>query len=236
LIDLFLRQKVVSEQAQWQPEEGTPQGAVLSPLLANVYLHPLDVLMRERGVVMVRYADDFVVLCQNAEQAQAELELIRAWVLQAKLSLHPEKTRIADLGTEAGYVDFLGYRFVNRGGGLKREMKPKKLQVLKDVIKDKTPRKSGQSTQALVVMLNRFLRGVFEYFQQISVRPEPKRVNALKVLDERVRFRLRRILSKRACLYSGRSLQAHQKWSNEYFVKLGLFSMQAALVKRHSQC
>ena len=204
-------------------------------MLANVYLHPLDMLMRERGVVMIRYADDFVVLCQSAEQAQIELEEIRRWVAQAKLTLHPEKTRIADLSVADGYVDFLGYRFICREGGLKREIKPKKIQALKDAIKEKTPRMSGQSTQALVVGLNRFLRGVFEYFKQISPKPQPNRVNALAQLDARVRFRLRRILAKRQkCLLSGRSLGADKRWSNEYFVKLGLFSMQTALVNRHS--
>ena len=235
LIDRFLRQKVVSEHAEWQSEEGTPQGAVLSPLLANVYLHPLDVLMRERGVVTIRYADDFVVLCQSAAQAQAELEVIRAWVAQAKLTLHPEKTRIADLSVAGGYVDFLGYRFVCREGGMKREIKPKKIQALKAAIKEKTPRTSGQSTQSIVATLNRFLRGVFEYFRHISPKPQPNHVNALAQLDARVRFRLRRILAKRQkCLLSGRSLGAHTRWKNEYFVKLGLFSMQTALVNRHS--
>jgi RNA-directed DNA polymerase len=235
LIDRFLRQNVVSDHAEWQSDEGTPQGAVLSPLLANVYLHPLDVLMRERGVVMVRYADDFVVLCASAEQAQIELEVIRAWVAGAKLTLHPEKTRIADLSRTGGYVDFLGYRFVCREDGMKREMKPKKFQALKEAIKEKTPWLSGQSTQALVSTLNRFLRGVFEYFKHVSPKPQPNRVNVLSLLDSRVRFRLRRILAKRQKrLLSGRSLKAHQQWSNAYFVNLGLFSMQTALTERHS--
>jgi RNA-directed DNA polymerase len=235
LIDRFLRQKVVSESKQWQPEQGTPQGAVLSPLLANVYLHPLDVLMRKRGVVMVRYADDFVVLCRSAEQAQAELEVIRGWVEQAKLTLHPEKTRVANLGKEGDYVDFLGYRFVCRSNGIKREIKPKKLKALRAAIKEKTPRNTGKSMAELVTMLNRFLRGVFEYFKQISLRPRPKWDNAFKMLDGRVRFRLRRLLGKRRKqLKSGRSHEAHKQWSNTFFVKLGLFSMATALEKCHS--
>jgi RNA-directed DNA polymerase len=97
LIDQFLHQQVISESGCWQPEEGTPQGAVLSPLLANVYLHPLDQQMRESGHVMVRYADDFVVLCRDADTAHAALAQIQAWVDRAKLTLHPDKTRIADL-------------------------------------------------------------------------------------------------------------------------------------------
>ena len=63
----------------WRPTAGTPQGAVISPLLANIYLHPLDRLMAESGYRMVRYADDFVILCQTHEDAERVLELVRRW-------------------------------------------------------------------------------------------------------------------------------------------------------------
>ena len=80
LIDLWLSQDIVSELGRWTPESGTPQGAVISPLLANCYLHPLDAHMAQRGLRMVRYADDFVVLCQSEQQAQAALHEVRTWV------------------------------------------------------------------------------------------------------------------------------------------------------------
>jgi RNA-directed DNA polymerase len=65
LIESFLHQDIMTETARWQPDSGTPQGAVLSPLLANLYLHPLDLLMEQSGYRMVRYADDFVILCAS---------------------------------------------------------------------------------------------------------------------------------------------------------------------------
>jgi RNA-directed DNA polymerase len=93
LIEAFLKQDIVKEMKRWRPTGGTPQGAVISPLLANLYLHPLDCQMQQRGYRMVRYADDFVVLCQTAETAHAALEEVRSWVEQNGLSLNVDKTR-----------------------------------------------------------------------------------------------------------------------------------------------
>jgi RNA-directed DNA polymerase len=133
-------------------------------------------------------------------------------------------------------VDFLGYRFICRKDGLKREIKPRKFQALKDAVREQTPRLSGKSTPTLVKTLNLFLRGVFEYFKHISPKPQPNRVNMLALLDSCVGFRLRRILAKRQKrLFSGRSLGAHKRWTNKFFVKLGLFSMQTALANSHSR-
>jgi RNA-directed DNA polymerase len=223
LIERFLQQSVVSEVAEWTPEAGTPQGAVLSPLLANVYLHPLDVAMREAGYRMVRYADDFVVLCRTAEQATAALDVVRRWVANAQLTLHPDKTRLADLSHSGGHFDFLGYRFQRNGSGkLEPTIRPKKLKALRAAAKAITPRVSGKSTAELVLRLNRFLRGVFAYFKHA-----PKMV--LATLDAHVRYRLRRIfahrLGWRGCV---KRRQAHMRWRNAYFNALGLFSMAAA--------
>jgi RNA-directed DNA polymerase len=93
----------------WTPEQGTPQGAVISPLLNNIYLDPLDHLMAGRGFEMVRYADDFVVLCRNPEDAAAALAVVQDWTAQAGLTLHPDKTRLVDARTDG--FDFLGYTF-----------------------------------------------------------------------------------------------------------------------------
>ena len=109
LVESFLRAGVLEESKGWQPtEQGTPQGGVISPLLANLYLNPLDHQMARQGREMVRYADDFVILCPSAAEAHAALEAVKAWVSEAGLTLHPEKTRVVD-ATQPGGFDFLGY-------------------------------------------------------------------------------------------------------------------------------
>jgi len=111
LIQRFLRQGVMESAKEWKPtEEGTPQGAVISPLLANIYLDPFDHLVARAGWELVRYADDFVVLCASEEEARKALEQIQQWVASAGLVLHPTKTRIMDASQKGGF-DFLGYHF-----------------------------------------------------------------------------------------------------------------------------
>ena len=90
---------------------GTPQGAVISPLLANLYLHPLDLLMEQSGCRMVRYADDFVILCRTEEEALSALRQVEAWVAANGLTLHPDKTRVGDSRQPGRGFEFLGYRF-----------------------------------------------------------------------------------------------------------------------------
>ncbi|MGK7297336.1 MAG: group II intron reverse transcriptase/maturase [Candidatus Wenzhouxiangella sp. M2_3B_020] len=223
LIEGFLRQGILSEAGLWTPETGTPQGAVLSPLLANLYLHPLDVEMRQRGFHMVRYADDFVVLCPTAAQAEEALALIRDWVEQAGLCLHPEKTQVADLTGAGGCFDFLGYRFYSReDGGIGRRIKPKKRKALYARLAQLTPRKSGLSTAVLIHRINVWLRGVFAYFKHAERR-------ALATIDAHIRYRLRRIFAKRRGLGGcAKRWKAHQLWRNSHFVALGLFSMATA--------
>jgi len=91
LIGDFLKADILDEMKRWTPEQGAPQGAVLSPLLSNVYLDPLDHLMARHGIEMVRYADDFVILCKTAEDAARALELVKQWVADNGLTLHPER-------------------------------------------------------------------------------------------------------------------------------------------------
>lgn len=109
LIRAFLRCEVVDEDESYRPERGTPQGGVISPLLANLFLDPLDHSMEEAGVEMVRYADDFVVMCRSREEAEAALEKVRRWTEKVGLTLHPEKTKLVD--ESEGSFDFLGYCF-----------------------------------------------------------------------------------------------------------------------------
>jgi RNA-directed DNA polymerase len=161
LIEGFLRQDVMKEMERWTPTAGTPQGAVISPLLANIYLHPLDLLMEESGYRMVRYADDFVILCRTAEEAAAALRRITAWTAANGLTLHPDKTRIGDARQPGQGFDFLGYRF--EGGH--RFVREKSLKAFKDKVRAKTGRSRGVSMEQIISGLNPMLRGWFNYFK-----------------------------------------------------------------------
>src|SRR5690606_35426743 len=110
LIEGFLKQGVI-EGTDWHEakEEGTPQGGVISPLLANIYLDPLDWLMARSGFEMVRYADDMVVLCRSQEEAVVALSALKEWMEGAGLTLHPDKTRVVDMNLAGSHFDFLGY-------------------------------------------------------------------------------------------------------------------------------
>ena len=109
LIEIFLKADIIDEMNQWTPMSGAPQGAVLSPLLSNVYFDPLDRIMVASGFEMVRYADDAVILCRTAEDAARALELVQHWTSENGLTLHPTKTKVVDVRTDS--FDFLGYHF-----------------------------------------------------------------------------------------------------------------------------
>ena len=216
LLEAFLTQKVMETAKGWTPEEGTPQGAVISPLLSNLYLNPLDHHMEESGAGMVRYADDFVILCRSEAEARETLEQVRQWTVSAGLKLHPVKTRIVDATQEGGF-DFLGYHF-ERGYRWPRE---KSLKKFNDTIRAKTRRNHGQSLAAIVTDLNRTLRGWFEYFKHSHRTTFPR-------LDQWLRMRLRSILRRRQGRKGrGRGLD-HQRWPNAFFAEQGLLSLVAA--------
>ncbi len=109
-IESYLSQNVLDGMKEWTPEEGSPQGALISPLLSNIYLDPLDHAMAQAGYERVRYADDFVILCRSQAEAERVLEEVRIWTAQAGLTLHPVKTRIVDASQPGGF-DFLGDHF-----------------------------------------------------------------------------------------------------------------------------
>src|SRR5256886_17694384 len=169
----------------WQPEAGTPQGAVISPLLSNIYLNPLDHLLAQQGIEMVRYADDFVIMCRSEAEAQRALALVQQWTAEAGLTLHPAKTRIVD-ATKHGGFDFLGYHF-ERGYRWPRRQSLKKL---KEAIRNKTRRTQGSSLRTIVTRVNRTLTGWFDYFKH-------SHKNAFRPLDQWIRMRLRSILRQR---------------------------------------
>jgi len=220
LIRAFLGQDIIQGMRRWTPVGGTPQGAVISPLLANIYLHPLDRHMREKGCCMVRYADDFVVLCRTAEQAQAALKEVRAWVEQNGLRLNADKTHVGDCRQEGQGFEFLGYRFEVG----QRWVRPKSLKALRERIRMKTKRTRGDSLATIIEDLNPMLRGWFNYFKHAHS------VEHLG-LDGFVRRRLRAILRKRDKRPGmGRSLNDHLRWPNTFFAAQGLFTITAARV------
>ena len=133
LMRLFLKQGVLDGMDHWVPEEGTPQGGVISPLLANVYLNPLDWLLLKGGYRSARYADDMVILCRTAAEADAALSLVRQWMEGVRLTLHPEKTRIVDMVQSGAHFDFLGYRFIRTARKrLIRVPRPKSMKKLRE--------------------------------------------------------------------------------------------------------
>ena len=216
LVESFLRAGVMEEAKGWRPTEcGTPQGGVISPLLANLYLDPLDHQMAAAGWEMVRYADDFVILCRSAAEAVEALAAVRAWVTEAGLTLHPEKTRIVD-ATQRGGFAFLGYHF-ERGMRWPRE---KSLKKLKERVRAKTLRTDGRSLRAIVADVNRTVRGWYGYFQH-------SKSNVFATVDGYVRRRLRSLLEKRRGHARQGMGTAHQRWPNEWFARRGLLSLAA---------
>ncbi len=226
LIEGFLRQEIMTDMARWQPTTGTPQGAVLSPLLANIYLHPLDLLMEKSGWRMVRYADDFVILCRTEAEALAALRHVQAWVTANGLTLHPDKTHVGDCRAPGQGFEFLGYRF--EAG--RRLVRKKSLAAFKDKVRARTGRSRGDSLARIVGDLNPLLRGWFGYFKHAT----PALYDAL---DGFVRRRLRAVLrkqDKRPGL--GRCAADHQRWPNAFFATHGLFTLRTAYQHaRHSR-
>ena len=218
LVDSFLRQRVMVTAEGWTPETGTPQGAVLSPLLSNIYLDPLDHLMAQAGIAMVRYANDFVILCGTEAHASAALALVQQWTASAGLTLHPTKTRIVDANCPGGF-DFLGYHF-ERG---KHWPRLKSLKKLKDSIRAKTRRNHGSSLCGILSDINQTLHGWFGYFKH-----SPR--STFVRLDGWTCMRLRSILRKRRG-GQGRGRGAdHHRWPNAYFAEHGLYFLTTAHV------
>ncbi len=224
LIKGYLKQDVMEAMQRWTPEGGTPQGAIISPLLSNIYLDPLDHTMEQRGIEMVRYADDFVVLCRSQAAAEEALEEVRRWTAGAGLQLHPTKTRIVD-ATQRGGFDFLGYHF-------ERNMKwprQKSLRKFKDTIRAMTKRANGQSLQAIINDVNRTSRGWFEYFKH-------SQWVTFDHLDDWLRMRLRSILRKRTGRRGRGHGYDHRRWPNAFFSTHGLFSLVTAHAVARQSC
>jgi RNA-directed DNA polymerase len=217
LLEGFLRQDILEGLARWTPEEGSPQGAVISPLLANLYLHSVDVAMAEAGLEMIRYADDLVVLCRSEAEAQRALGLLGRLVRGRDLSLHPEKTRLVDMTIPGAGFDFLGYHFE----GSTRWPRKKSLRKVKDAVRSKTSRSNGQSLAAIIEDVNQTLRGWFEYFKHSHKW-------TFLSMDQWVRRRLRSILRRRTHHKGISRGFDHQRWPNAFFRAHGLLSLADA--------
>ena len=226
LIDSFLKAGIWNGETLSEPDAGTPQGGVISPLLANIYLNDLDHLMDQSGQSMERYADDFVICCQNQAEAERALEQVRAWTAQAGLTLHPTKTRIVDLSQDRAYVDFLGFRLQRHrdktgGDRILRLVRPKTLAKVTDAIRTQTPRKMAHGMTETISGLNRTLRGWFGYFRSAS-----------KAIHHNLDGFIRRRLRSQLCKANGMSCWgngiAHQRWTNAFFDGLDLFSLERA--------
>jgi len=217
LLRRFLTQPIMDEDRQWSPVQGTPQGAVISPLLANIHLHPVDAEMTRMGFEIVRYADDFVILCRSQMEALEALDLLYDLMRERKLTLHPTKTKIVDAVNDPEGFDFLGYTF-RKGRKWPREKSFAKLKVR---VRELTRRANGHSLRAIIDNLNPVLRGWFEYFKHAGKTTFPP-------VDGWVRMRLRSILrfNQRR---QGRGRGAdHQRWKNAFFAEQGLFTMTEA--------
>jgi RNA-directed DNA polymerase len=215
LLAQSLKAGVLEELKGWQPtERGTPQGAVISPLLANLYLNPLDHQMARQGWEMVRYADDLVVLCRTKAEAEQALAYLRQWAEAAGLTVHPTKTRIVNAQSEG--FDFLGWHF--RGG--KKWPRKKSLQKLQEKLRLLTRRTNGRSLEAIIAKANPILRGWHGYFRE-SHR------TGLSGPDGWLRRRLRAMLRKREKRPGyGLSEADSRQWPNRWFAAQGLFSLE----------
>ena len=226
LIESFLRQQILEDMSSWTPEEGTPQGAVISPLLSNIYLNPLDHLMAQQDFKMVRYVDDFIVLTSSEDSAKQALEQITQWVERAGLKLHPTKTRLVDMSQPGNSFEFLGYHFerTRKSGKIKRWPRQKSAKKFRESIKVYTRRTNGHSLDVIIAKINPIIRGFFNYFQNSIA-------TSLETFDGWVRMRLRSILRRRDRRKGRGRYKDHQRWPNRFFGELGLFSLSKARVQ-----
>ena len=217
LLEAFLKQDILEGLARWTPDQGSPQGAVISPLLANIYLHPVDVAMGKAGYEMIRYADDLVVMCRSEAEAHRALDFLRQLATGRGLVLHPEKTRLVDVSVAGEGFDFLGYHF-ERGTRWPRE---KSMRKVKDAIRVKTGRSNGHSLSYIIDDVNRTLCGWFEYFKHSHKWTFP-------AMDQWIRRRLRSIMRRRKRLKGISRGLDHRRWPNEFFREHGLYSLVEA--------
>jgi RNA-directed DNA polymerase len=232
LVRLWLQAGVMVEGEFQRTVAGTPQGGVISPLLANIYLHVLDTEFFRRGLgELVRYADDGVVLCRSAAQARAALDAIREILASLGLELHPDKTMVVDLREG---LDFLGCHFHARMSGRLWEQKrivryylhrwpsQRAMKRLREKIRARTGHnRVGADVRDVIADLNPLLRGWGNYFRTGNAATK------FGQADDYVVFRLRRLMIKKR----GRNLRAGQvqAWTEEWFNGHGLHRLRGTI-------
>jgi RNA-directed DNA polymerase len=223
LIRQFVEADIVEEVRRWTPERGTPQGAVLSPLLANIYLHEFDRQMLQSGYEVIRYADDFVVACPTPEEAEGAKKKAEEILSGMGLELHPQKTRVIDVRTSR--FQFLGYEFFplkGEGRPLGRVPRASSRKKIYDAVRRKTPRRSGKSLREVIGDLAPTLKGWFGYFKHSFW-------NVFTDLDGFVRRRLRSILRKfEKRRGAAKNRDDNARYPNDLFEGMKLFSTSNA--------
>ena len=235
LVRLWLQAGVMAEGEFQRTVAGTPQGGVISPLLANIYLHVLDTELAARGVgELVRYADDGMVLCRSAAQAGAALQAVRDILAGLGLRLHPDKTKVVDLRQGREGLDFLGCHFHARMSGRLWEQKriiryylhrwPSQtaMKRLREKVRDRTGRnRVGLDIRDVIADLNPVLRGWANYFRTGNAATK------FRQADDYVVFRLRRLMIKKR----GRNLRAGQarEWKEDWFNGHGLHRLRGTI-------
>lgn len=225
LLRQMLQAGVVEAGELFVPSDlGTPQGGVISPLLANIYLDALDHVINASGHVLIRYADDFVILCRSESEALSALETVREWTAERRLELHPEKTRLVDMTQDGASFAFLGFELKRRTD--RRTGKPRIIRLprassvkkFRSFIRAETRRANGRSLEETITRINQRVRGWGRYFQS-AIR------NELDSLDKWIRMRLRSILRKRSKRKGRGRGRDHNRWPNAFFLERGLVSL-----------
>jgi RNA-directed DNA polymerase len=235
LVRLWLQAGVMAEGQFQRTVAGTPQGGVISPLLANIYLHVLDAEFTRRGLgELVRYADDGVVLCRSAAQARAALDAVGEILGSLGLRLHLGKTKVADLRQGREGLDFLGCHFHARMSGRLWEQKrviryylhrwpsQRAMKRLRDKIRDRTGRnRAGMDVREVIADLNPILRGWGNYFRTGNAAAK------FRQADGYVVQRLRSLMIKKR----GRNLHAGQAdaWTEDWFNGHGLYRLRGTI-------
>jgi RNA-directed DNA polymerase len=235
LVGLWLRAGVMTAGGLERTVAGTPQGGVISPLLANIYLHAFDKEMaRVNPGVLVRYADDFVVLCRTPAQAEAALNTARTILAGMGLQLHPDKTRVVDLREGREGFDFLGCHFHARMSGRLWEQKriiryylhrwpsQQAMKRLREKVRDRTGRsRAGTRIEWVIEDLNPILRGWGNYFRTGNAAEK------FRQIDSYVVWRLRTLLIKKR----GRNLHAGvaAQWTEDWFNERGLYRLRGTI-------
>jgi RNA-directed DNA polymerase len=235
LVRLWLQAGVMAEGELVRTVAGTPQGGVISPLLANIYLHGFDEQMQAAGHGrLVRYADDFVVICRTREDAEAALALAGNILAGLGLQLHPGKTKVVDLREGREGFDFLGCHFRARMSGrlwehkriiryyLHRWPSRRAMKRLREKIHDRTDRRyAGTDIRAVIKALNPILRGWGNYFRTGNAATK------FRQLDWYIVGRLHRLMR----LKRGRNLRAGQSqtWTEDWFNGHGLHRLRGTI-------